>query len=67
MVAVLEIGVYVGLSSLMWSQAVGPDGKFTGLEFDISFSKMAEEPISQIYTVLNPRCAHRYILGACRG
>ncbi|RYP48695.1 hypothetical protein DL768_005475 [Monosporascus sp. mg162] len=38
-----KIGVYVGLSSLVWSHAVGPDGKVTGLESDPSFSKLAEE------------------------
>ncbi|KAM5475376.1 hypothetical protein MauCBS54593_001064 [Microsporum audouinii] len=40
---VLEIGVYVGLSSLVWSDVVGPEGKVTGLEFNPTFAKMAEE------------------------
>ncbi|KND86228.1 O-methyltransferase MdmC [Tolypocladium ophioglossoides CBS 100239] len=40
---ILEVGVYVGLSSLIWSHAVGPDGQVTGLEFDPSFAKSAEE------------------------
>ncbi|KAF4969319.1 hypothetical protein FZEAL_10249 [Fusarium zealandicum] len=40
---VLEIGVYVGLSCLVWSHAVGPHGKVTGLEFDPSFAKLAQE------------------------
>ncbi|KGO64137.1 O-methyltransferase, family 3 [Penicillium italicum] len=43
---VLEVGVYVGLSMLAWSHAVGPDGKVTGLEFDPHFSAMAEKSFS---------------------
>ncbi|EMR65948.1 putative o-methyltransferase family protein [Eutypa lata UCREL1] len=38
---VLEVDVYVGLSSLVWSHAVGPDGKVTGLEFDAGFANQA--------------------------
>lgn len=39
---VLEIGVYVGYSSLVWAHAVGEDGKVTGLEFDAEYAKLAE-------------------------
>ncbi|EFR04220.1 hypothetical protein MGYG_07227 [Nannizzia gypsea CBS 118893] len=49
---ILEIGVYVGLSSLVWSNAVGPEGKITGLEFDSKFAKLAEEAFEK-YGVKN--------------
>lgn len=49
---VLEVGVYVGLSSLVWSTAVGPEGKITGLEFDSNFAKLAEEAFEK-YGVKN--------------
>ncbi|KAJ3493049.1 hypothetical protein NLG97_g4985 [Lecanicillium saksenae] len=42
---VLEIGLYVGLSSLVWSSAVGNDGKVTGLEVDASFAAKARQNI----------------------
>lgn len=41
--AVLEIGVFVGYSAMVWSHAVGPDGKVTGLEFSPEYAKKAEE------------------------
>ncbi|KAM3426433.1 hypothetical protein NHJ13734_009462 [Beauveria thailandica] len=44
---VLEIGVYVGLSSLVWSNAVGENGKVTGLEFDPAFAKKAHETFAK--------------------
>ncbi|OLN82240.1 putative caffeoyl-CoA O-methyltransferase 2 [Colletotrichum chlorophyti] len=40
---VLEIGVYVGYSGMVWSHAVGPSGTVTGLEFDPEYAKAAEE------------------------
>ncbi|KAL7623355.1 hypothetical protein AAE478_007036 [Parahypoxylon ruwenzoriense] len=40
---VLEIGVYVGYSSMVWSYAVGPEGKVTGLEFDPEYAVMAQK------------------------
>lgn len=40
---VLEIGVYVGYSSLVWSHAVGPEGNVTGLEFNEEYAKKAKE------------------------
>ncbi|KMQ46471.1 hypothetical protein A7C99_0308 [Trichophyton rubrum] len=49
---ILEVGVYVGLSSLVWSTAVGPEGKITGLEFDSNFAKLAEEAFEK-YGVKN--------------
>ncbi|KAK2027741.1 O-methyltransferase [Colletotrichum zoysiae] len=39
---VLEIGVYVGYSGMIWSHAVGPDGTVTGLEFNADYAKQAE-------------------------
>ncbi|KAF3481084.1 O-methyltransferase MdmC [Arthroderma uncinatum] len=49
---ILEVGVYVGLSSLVWSHAVGPEGRVTGLEFDPSFANLAEEAFKK-YGVKN--------------
>ncbi|WYZ41849.1 hypothetical protein EsH8_V_000744 [Colletotrichum jinshuiense] len=40
---ILEIGVYVGYSGMVWSHAVGPDGTVTGLEFSAEYAKRAEE------------------------
>ncbi|KAI1662763.1 S-adenosyl-L-methionine-dependent methyltransferase [Daldinia decipiens] len=40
---VLEIGVYVGFSAMIWSHAVGPQGKVTGLEYDEEYAKLAQE------------------------
>ncbi|KAL0942224.1 o-methyltransferase [Colletotrichum truncatum] len=40
---VLEIGVYVGYSGMVWSHAVGPNGTVTGLEFDEKYAKQAQE------------------------
>jgi predicted O-methyltransferase YrrM len=40
--AVLEIGVYVGFSSMLWSHAVGKDGKVTGLEYSEEYAKEAK-------------------------
>ncbi|KAM3515927.1 hypothetical protein MY11210_000467 [Beauveria gryllotalpidicola] len=44
---ILEVGVYVGLSSLVWSSAVGENGKVTGLEFDPSFVEKAQETFAK--------------------
>ncbi|KAM0333032.1 hypothetical protein ACHAQA_001689 [Verticillium albo-atrum] len=38
---VLEIGVYVGYSALVWSHAVGPEGHVTGLEFNAEYAEQA--------------------------
>ncbi|SPN97307.1 related to caffeoyl-coa o-methyltransferase [Cephalotrichum gorgonifer] len=40
---VLEIGVFVGYSAMVWSHAIGPDGHVTGLEFSPEFAKEAED------------------------
>ena len=40
---VLEVGVFVGYSSLVWAHAVGPDGKVTGLEFKPEYAQKARE------------------------
>lgn len=41
--AVLEVGVFVGYSAMVWAHAVGPEGKVTGLEFSPDYAKKAEE------------------------
>ncbi|PNH61244.1 hypothetical protein VD0002_g6533 [Verticillium dahliae] len=38
---VLEVGVYVGYSALVWSHAVGPEGHVTGLEFNQAYADQA--------------------------
>jgi predicted O-methyltransferase YrrM len=40
--AVLEVGVYLGFSSMTWSHAVGSSGFVTGLEFSQEFASRAE-------------------------
>ncbi|KPM36302.1 hypothetical protein AK830_g10270 [Neonectria ditissima] len=40
---VLEIGVYVGYSAMVWSHAVGPEGRVTGLEFEPDYAKLAND------------------------
>ncbi|KAF4119791.1 O-methyltransferase [Geosmithia morbida] len=40
---ILEIGVYVGYSSLVWSHAVGPQGSVTGLEFEQKYADLANK------------------------
>ncbi|KAI1371974.1 S-adenosyl-L-methionine-dependent methyltransferase [Hypoxylon crocopeplum] len=40
---ILEIGVYVGFSAMVWSHAIGPQGKVTGLEYDEEYAKLAEK------------------------
>lgn len=42
----LEIGVFLGYSAMVWSNAVGPDGVVTGLEFDPEFAKLAGDALS---------------------
>jgi predicted O-methyltransferase YrrM len=43
---VLEIGVFLGYSALVWSHAVGPEGLVTGLEFDAGFAKTAKAALA---------------------
>ncbi|EKJ77195.1 hypothetical protein FPSE_02645 [Fusarium pseudograminearum CS3096] len=40
---VLEIGVYVGFSALVWADAVGPDGLVTGLEFEPEYAELSKK------------------------
>ncbi|KAI1389464.1 O-methyltransferase family protein [Hypoxylon trugodes] len=40
---VLEVGVYVGYSAMIWSHAIGPQGKVTGLEFSEEYAQLARE------------------------
>jgi len=40
---VLEIGCFIGFSAMGWSEAVGPDGHVTTLEFVPKYAKVAEE------------------------
>ncbi|KAI1097353.1 S-adenosyl-L-methionine-dependent methyltransferase [Jackrogersella minutella] len=44
---VLEIGVYVGYSAMIWSHAVGPQGKVTGLEYDEEYAELAEKAVKE--------------------
>jgi predicted O-methyltransferase YrrM len=44
---VLEIGVYVGYSALVWAHAVGPQGRVTGLEFSQEYASMAREAFTK--------------------
>lgn len=40
---ILEIGVFVGYSSLGWAHAVGEDGVVTGLEFEAEYAEASRE------------------------
>lgn len=40
---VLEIGCFIGFSAMAWSEAVGPNGHVTTLEFEPKYAKLAEE------------------------
>ncbi|KAI2627478.1 S-adenosyl-L-methionine-dependent methyltransferase [Hypomontagnella submonticulosa] len=40
---VLEIGVYVGYSAMVWSHAIGPQGKVTGLEYNGEYAEIAKK------------------------
>jgi len=44
---ILEIGSYIGFSTMVWVDAVGPDGHVTALEFEPSYAKIAEETFSK--------------------
>ncbi|CAK7211772.1 hypothetical protein SBRCBS47491_001229 [Sporothrix bragantina] len=45
---VLEIGVFRGFSSMVWSHAVGPNGKVTGLEFLPEYAEAARKGFEQV-------------------
>lgn len=56
---VLEIGVYVGYSAMVWSHAVGPDGRVTGLEYEAKYAQLANDAfaanhINNIEIVVGP-------------
>ncbi|EOO02696.1 putative o-methyltransferase family protein [Phaeoacremonium minimum UCRPA7] len=38
---ILEVGVYIGFSSLCWAHAAGPDGFVTGLEYSEEYANQA--------------------------
>lgn len=40
---VLEIGCYIGFSALGWSEAVGPDGHVTTLEYSPEYAQIARD------------------------
>ncbi|KAM4062462.1 o-methyltransferase [Hirsutella rhossiliensis] len=40
---VIDVGVFVGYSAMVWSHAVGPDGLVTGLEISPEFAREAGE------------------------
>lgn len=40
---VLELGVYIGFSAMVWSEAVGPDGHVVGLELSEEYASMARK------------------------
>lgn len=46
-ISVLEIGCFVGFSSLLWSHAIGEQGHITTLEYDPEYAKMAAEIFSK--------------------
>ncbi|CEJ94248.1 hypothetical protein VHEMI09790 [[Torrubiella] hemipterigena] len=43
---VLEIGVFLGYSALVWSHAVGQDGQVTGLEYSEEYATIARKACS---------------------
>lgn len=45
--SVLEIGVYVGYSAMLWSHATGPDGVVTGLEFSPELAQIARDAVAK--------------------
>jgi predicted O-methyltransferase YrrM len=44
---VLEIGTFIGFSTMGWSDAVGPDGHVTALEFSPEYAAIAEEAFAK--------------------
>jgi hypothetical protein len=44
---VLEIGTFIGFSTMGWSSAVGPDGHVTALEFSPEYAAIAEEAFTK--------------------
>jgi len=44
---ILEIGTFIGFSTMGWSSAVGPDGHVTALEFSPEYAAIAEESFAK--------------------
>jgi ubiquinone/menaquinone biosynthesis C-methylase UbiE len=44
---VLEIGTFIGFSTMGWSSAVGPDGHVTALEFSPEYAAIAKEAFAK--------------------
>jgi predicted O-methyltransferase YrrM len=44
---VLEIGTYIGFSTMGWAEAVGPQGHVTGLEFSPEYAEIAKESFTK--------------------
>lgn len=44
---VLELGVYIGFSGMVWSHAVGKDGKVVGLELSEEYAGIAEKAFAE--------------------
>ncbi|PSR97003.1 S-adenosyl-L-methionine-dependent methyltransferase [Coniella lustricola] len=44
---VLEIGVYIGFSTMFWSHAVGKDGSVTGLELSDKYAGLARKACAE--------------------
>lgn len=40
--------MYAGYSALVWSHAVGPDGKVVGLEYSPEYAKLSEEGFQKL-------------------
>ena len=40
---VLELGVYIGFSGMVWSHAVGKDGRVVGLELSEEYAGIARK------------------------
>jgi predicted O-methyltransferase YrrM len=47
MTVVLEIGVYVGYSAMLWAHAIGPDGLVTGLEYSPELAAIAQDGLAK--------------------
>ncbi|KIN07977.1 hypothetical protein OIDMADRAFT_99921 [Oidiodendron maius Zn] len=49
---ILEIGTFIGFSTMGWAKAVGPNGHVTGLEFSPEYAQIARESFAK-YGVTN--------------
>ncbi|RDW62251.1 O-methyltransferas-like protein [Coleophoma cylindrospora] len=49
---ILEIGVFIGFSTMAWSEAVGPTGHVTGLEFSPEYVGDAKESLQTLSNTL---------------